>query len=261
MEEYPILLSLSDFNNYKKNGQKITLLEATGHKHWNGSRFEVLTKHIDAEPQNSFRFDVTQYGKTHDDALYPIPDKRDLTKYMKDREITLDSWLVISSTNSIAWATRAWWLFSYNGFKRVSILDPERTLHGNKQPPQTIKTKELTDAIPNKLYEIIDLRHPDEFSGKKFKGQGYPGHIPSSKNLFVRELLNEHGHLKTLTELKQVIPSHLCKGLPIVATCGGGTAATVFDVTLRILGINPPLIYDGSMHAWTASSNREVHIC
>lgn len=87
------------------------------------------------------------------------------------------------------------------------------------------------------------------------------GHIPGSRNLPARALMDATGRLKDRAALAQVVAQAL-PGLlerkaagPVVAYCGGGISAAYLALGLSALGLDDVLIYDGSLQEWSARAD------
>lgn len=104
---------------------------------------------------------------------------------------------------------------------------------------------------------LIDIRLPDEFSGKIFAPEGFQelavraGHIPGAVNIPWKQALNENGTFKSEEELRTL---YAAKGIdgskPIITCCRiGERASYTWFVLSQILGYDVAL-YDGS---WTES--------
>ncbi len=104
---------------------------------------------------------------------------------------------------------------------------------------------------------LIDIRLPDEFSGKIFAPEGFQelavraGHIPGAVNIPWKQALNENGTFKSEQELRTLYAGKGIDGSkPIITYCRiGERASHTWFVLSQILGYDVAL-YDGS---WTES--------
>ena len=107
--------------------------------------------------------------------------------------------------------------------------------------------------------KILDIRSPDEFSGKIIAPQGIQelairaGHIPGSVNVPWARAVNADGTLKAKEELKKLYAEAGVDGSkPIITTCRiGERSSHTWFVLARVLGYDAKN-YDGS---WTEYGN------
>ncbi|MFJ8492701.1 sulfurtransferase [Streptomyces sp. NPDC094038] len=78
------------------------------------------------------------------------------------------------------------------------------------------------------------------------------GHIPASRSLPGRELLDSEGHFLPVPELAARIDAVLgSSDPPVVLYCGGGVSAAVVALALTLLGRDDVSVYDGSLEEWS----------
>jgi thiosulfate/3-mercaptopyruvate sulfurtransferase len=113
---------------------------------------------------------------------------------------------------------------------------------------------------------LVDVRSPDEYSGKLLHMAGYPqegalrgGHIPGAHNVpWARAVNTEDGTFKTADELRAIYEGE--KGLKpddnIVAYCRiGERSSHTWFVLTYLLGYKNVRNYDGSWTEWGNSVN------
>ncbi|MEH3131982.1 MAG: rhodanese-like domain-containing protein [Mycolicibacterium neoaurum] len=107
---------------------------------------------------------------------------------------------------------------------------------------------------------LLDYRTPQEYSGERVSGPTAPidhgaerhGRIPGAKPLFFRELLDEHGRLKSADELRELVGRSV-DGDPrlIVNYCRLSHRSTLGWIALsEVLGLDNVRVYDGSWTEW-----------
>jgi thiosulfate/3-mercaptopyruvate sulfurtransferase len=77
------------------------------------------------------------------------------------------------------------------------------------------------------------------------------GHIPGSKNLHYRTLLNDDNTMKPSDALQAAFDAagaDLQK--PVITTCGSGISAAIISLALARLGHDRNALYDGSWAEW-----------
>lgn len=107
--------------------------------------------------------------------------------------------------------------------------------------------------------KIVDIRSPDEFSGKIIAPAGFQelavraGHIPGSVNVPWAKAVNPDGTIKPVAELKALYAEAGIDGSkPVITSCRiGERSSHTWFVLSRILGY-PVRNYDGS---WTEYGN------
>lgn len=177
----------------------------------------------------------------------------------------------------------AWgaWVFDIYNVPNVKLLDggrkkweAENRILDNKAPQHketafkvTKVNKELrarlTDVVAvaegTKDAKLIDIRSPDEFSGKVIAPQGIQelavraGHVPTAVNVPWGRAVNEDGTFKSVEELKKLYASVGIDGSkPVITYCriGERSSHTWFALS-KLLGYNVAN-YDGS---WTEYGN------
>jgi thiosulfate/3-mercaptopyruvate sulfurtransferase len=118
-------------------------------------------------------------------------------------------------------------------------------------------------AAASKLgdHVIIDARSPERFEGRVEEPRPglRAGHIPGSRNVHYRTLLNEDGTMKDAEGLKAVFEAagvDLSK--PAITSCGSGVTAAILNLALERLGKADHALYDGSWAEWGMYGDLEV---
>lgn len=196
--------------------------------------------------------------------------------------ITPQTTLVFYGDKNNWWAAYALWVFHLFNHKNVKIMDggrikwekEGRTL--SKETP-SVKPSQyraperddtvvrvFRDGVLNHLRtkgKLIDVRSPDEFSGKKLHMEGYPnegalrgGHIPGAKSVpWARAINPEDGTFKTAAELRAIYENEA--GMKpqddIVVYCRiGERSSHTWFVLNYLLGYQHVRNYDGSWTEW-----------
>ncbi|MGB0659249.1 MAG: 3-mercaptopyruvate sulfurtransferase [Mangrovicoccus sp.] len=178
-------------------------------------------------------------------------------------------------------AARVWWLFRLMGKTDVAVLDGgfPKWLAENRPtedlPPivrdrhmtvqrQAHLIKDVTQvASASKLgdYEIIDARAPERFRGDSDEPRPglRAGHIPGSKNVPFRSVLNDDCTMKDPEALRGVFEAagvDLSK--PAITSCGSGVTAAVLSLALERMGKIDHSLYDGSWAEWGMYTDLQV---
>jgi len=180
------------------------------------------------------------------------------------------------------WACYAYWVFQLFGHKNAKVMDGGR-IKWQKE------NKEMTKEVPkysatkynaserddkkirafrdnvlehiNKKLPLVDVRSPDEYSGKRLHMPDYPnegalrgGHIPGAKSIPWAKAINaDDGTFKTAEELKTIYEKEnsLKPDDEIIAYCRiGERSSHSWFVLKNLLGYKNVRNYDGSWTEW-----------
>ena len=223
--------------------------------------------------------------KWHTDLVDPIKrdiaSKENLQKTLQSLGINNDSTIVIYGDNNNWFAAWGAWVFDVYGIKNVKLLDGGRKKwEAEKRPLTPIATStktgniillnannnlraKLSDVVEvaNKKSNIsmVDIRSPDEFSGKIFAPPGFAetairaGHIPGAVNVPWASAVAEDGTFKSKEELKKIYGAvGVDEKKPIITYCRiGERSSHTWFALKKILGYEVRN-YDGS---WTEYGN------
>lgn len=192
-----------------------------------------------------------------------------------------DTTIVLYGDNNNWFAAWGAWILAYYGVDDVKILDGGRKKWeaegrpldtATPTPPAgSFKVKETNPALRARLSDvlavvekqkdaqILDIRSPDEYSGKIFAPPNSQelavraGHVPGAVNVPWSKAVNEDGTFKSKDELKALYASVGVDGSkPVIVYCRiGERSAHSWFVLSRILGYDVKQ-YDGS---WTEYGN------
>jgi thiosulfate/3-mercaptopyruvate sulfurtransferase len=203
-------------------------------------------------------------------------DKAGFEKLMSERGIGNDDTVVLYGGNNNWFAAYAYWYFKLYGHRDVRLLDG-----GRKK--WELESRELVTDVPKRAetsYQasdvdtsiramrdevlaaigtknLIDVRSPDEFSGKLLapahlpqESAQRPGHVPSARNIPWSKAANEDGTFKSDEELRDLYSgAGVDFGRDTIAYCRiGERSAHTWFVMHELLGQDSVKNYDGS---WT----------
>ena len=181
--------------------------------------------------------------------------------------------IVVYDGSGLFSAPRVWWLFKLMGQMDIAVLDggfPKWQAEGHPVedlPPilryrhmmvrrQNQMVKDVTQvSAASKLgeSEIVDARSPGRFYGKDPEPRlGLrAGHIPGSKNVFYKDLLNADDTMKSPDEMRQVfLEAGVDLDKPVITSCGSGVTAAILSLGLTRMGKTDHSLYDGSWTEW-----------
>jgi thiosulfate/3-mercaptopyruvate sulfurtransferase len=226
-------------------------------------------------------FDIDEIADTRSELPHMAPPPEKFISRMRAMGIGDGHQVVIYDGAGMFSAPRVWWTFRLMGKADVAVLDgglPKWRAEGRPLedlPPvlrdrhmtvsrQAHLVKDVTQvAAAAKLrdHEILDARSPGRFRGEEPEPRAglRSGHIPGSKNVHYRMLLNDDGTMKNVAGLRAAFAAagaDLDK--PVIATCGSGVTACIIALALERLGHPNHAVYDGSWAEWGMYSDLKL---
>ena len=180
------------------------------------------------------------------------------------------------------WACYAYWVFQLFGHRNAKVMDGGRikwqkenrefTKEISGYPATEYKALDRDDnkirafrdnvmQHVNKKGLLVDVRSPEEYSGKRLHMPDYPnegalrgGHIPGAKSIPWAKAINpDDGTFKTAEELRAIYEkeNNLKPGDEIIAYCRiGERSSHTWFVLRNLLGYKNVKNYDGSWTEW-----------
>ena len=233
---------------------------------------EYEKKHI---PDARF-FDIDDISDHRSDLPHMVPPVEKFMSKVRKLGVGDGHQVIIYDGLGMFSAARVWWLFKMMGHEDVAVLDgglPKWISDGfpvNDELPVIRDRHMMVDQVPSYLkdvtqvaaasklgdYEIIDARSPGRFRGEENEPREglRKGHIPNSKNVFFKSLLNDDQTFKNKSELKQMFDSAgVDISKPVITSCGSGVTAAVLNLGLELIGKTDHSLYDGSWTEWGMS--------
>ncbi len=234
--------------------------------------------------------DVSAYDKGHirgavkidwkselqDPVRRDFVDKTGFEQLLSRKGIANDDLVVLYGGNNNWFAAYAYWYFKLYGHQKVQLLDggrkkweldsrelvtdvPSRPATNYVAQDQDLAIRafrdEVVDAIGTK--NLIDVRSPDEFSGKLLAPAHLPqeqaqraGHVPTARSIPWSKAANDDGTFKSDEELRELYTEagvDLSKSTIAYCRIGERSSHTWFALH-ELLGLSDVKNYDGS---WT----------
>jgi thiosulfate/3-mercaptopyruvate sulfurtransferase len=219
---------------------------------------------------------VNWTSELQDPVRRDIVNKEQFEQLLSAKGVGTDDTVVLYGGNNNWFAAYAYWQFKLYGHQDVKLLDGGRkkweldgrpltsdvtsrtaTSYTAQEPDNSIRAfrDEVVEAIGGK--NLIDVRSPDEFSGKILapahlpqEQSQRPGHIPSAINIPWSKAANEDGTFKSDDDLKKLYgDAGYDENLSTIAYCRIGERSSHTWVVLHeLLGYGDVKNYDGS---WT----------
>ncbi len=218
-------------------------------------------------------------GDLNDPVVRDYLDKEHFEQLMSRLGIANDTTVVLYGDKNNWWATYALWVFKLFGHEDVRIMNGGRkkwtdegrqlTREVPSYPAAQYRAKDRNDseirAFRDEVRQLlgkvalVDVRSPDEFTGKKLHMPEYPqegalrgGHIPTAQNIPWAQAVKEDATFKSRQELEQLYAG---KGITpdkdVIAYCRiGERSSHTWFVLKYLLGYNNVRNYDGSWTEW-----------
>jgi thiosulfate/3-mercaptopyruvate sulfurtransferase len=220
-------------------------------------------------------------SQLQDQVRRDIPSKEQFEKLCSGAGIRPEDTVVLYGDASNWFAAYAFWLFKMYGHKDVRLMDGGRAKWLNepdKQMTAEVPRPERADyraagadlslrarvgevlevAEKRRQASLVDVRSPDEFSGKAIAPPGMTetaqrgGHVPGAKSIPWGTAVNqETGTFKSADELRAIYFDKMGvdPGKPSIAYCRiGERSSHTWFVLKYLLGVKDVRNYDGS---WT----------
>jgi thiosulfate/3-mercaptopyruvate sulfurtransferase len=196
--------------------------------------------------------------------------------------VTKDTTVVFYGDRNNWWATYAFWVFQLFGHDKAKIMDGGRIKWANEGRPldkatpsypasdyqaaerDDKKIRAYRDQVLKHLEAkkpLVDVRSPDEYSGKKLHMPEYPnegalrgGHIPGAASVPWAKAVNpDDGTFKTAAELSALYENDakIKPGDDVIVYCRiGERSSHTWFVLTHLLGFDKVRNYDGSWTEW-----------
>lgn len=237
--------------------------------------------------------DTTAYDKGHiqnavgwnwqsqlqDNVRRDILTKAQFEDLLSKSGIGNDTTVVLYGDNNNWFAAYALWQLKYYGHKDVRLMNGGRkkwelegrsfttdapkvsaTQYKASNPDDSVRAKRdlIFDVLKNKNAYLVDVRSPDEFSGKVIAPPGMSetaqrgGHIPGAISFPWSKAANEDGTFKSYDDLVSLLGAQGVRpGRDAVAYCRiGERSSHTWFVLKYLLGFDNVRNYDGSWTEW-----------
>ncbi len=226
-------------------------------------------------------FDIDEISDHRSDLPHMAPPVEKFMSRMRAMGIGDGHQVVVYDTMGVVSAPRVWWTFRLMGKTDIAVLDgglPKWQAEGRpvddmapviRDRHMTVSrqadlTKDVTQvAAAAKLgdWQIVDARSKDRFRGEAEEPRPglRSGHIPNSKSVCFRGLLNDDGTMKDEAGLRAAFEAGgVDVTRPVISSCGSGVTAAVLDLALELLGNPRHAVYDGSWAEWGMYNDLKV---
>lgn len=220
-------------------------------------------------------------GDLNDPLVRDYLNKEEFEQLMSRLGIANDTTVVFYGDKNNWWATYAFWVFQLFGHSNAKVMNGGRkkwvdeghplTTDVPQYEPTYYTAKERSDAeirafrdevrqaLKQDNLALVDVRSPDEYSGKKLHMPEYPqegalrgGHIPGAQNIPWATTVREDGTFKPREELEQIYNAKgVTRDKDVIAYCRIGERSSHSWFVLKyLLGYDNVKNYDGSWTEW-----------
>lgn len=203
---------------------------------------------------------------TREEGRHPLPDKKELQQLFERNGLHVNDAIYIYDQGASPYATRAWWLLHYAGFKHAyvvnggyeamkeagfAVTDIIPTFAPTKLDLQwndeiLVKRSDIIRLVEGKAKAtLLDARANIRYRGEVEQLDGVAGHIPTAKN-YDWEQLREGSNLVITSSLLEKVN----KDEEIIVYCGSGVTATPIYSILKQAGYENVKIYMAGYSDW-----------
>jgi thiosulfate/3-mercaptopyruvate sulfurtransferase len=208
-----------------------------------------------------------------------IIDPRSFAELNRAAGIREDDTVVFYGDNNNWFAAWALWQFKYHGHKDARLMDGgrkkwelekrplvtdrpsfQRSNYKIPAPDERFRAyrEEVADTLNTEKVNLVDVRSPDEYSGKIIAPPGMTetaqrgGHIPGARNIPWSKTANEDGTFRSAGDLKKLYSdAGVDLSKPIITYCRiGERSSHTWFVLKYLLGVDNVKNYDGSWTEW-----------
>ncbi len=254
-------------------------------EHLNDSNVRLLEVDVDTQAYDEGHIPgavgLNWETQLQDQLRRDLASKENLERLMGSAGVTPDMTVVVYGDNNNWFAAWALWQLKRHGHKDVRIMNGGRvkwlaegretttekpdiaaSTYTAQDPDDSIRAKrdQVITAVQSGSSRLVDVRSPDEFSGKLLAPPGLEGkegcqrggHIPGAANIPWGKAVNEDGTFKSVDELNELYGSQGIDGSgETIAYCRiGERSSHTWYVLKYLLGHDNVRNYDGSWTEW-----------
>lgn len=207
-----------------------------------------------------------------------IKSPAEMAKELGAKGVSPDKTIVVYDEGSAKYSGRMYWMLKYLGAPNVKMLNgnlkawkaKRKPITGTptKAKPATFTAKtdasqlatmaEVSKAIGNSSYVLVDARTPEEHAGTA-DTELRKGHIPGAVNVNYETVMDGKGVLKSNDALKAMFESKgITSDKTAIVYCETSVRAGVVYLALKGLGYPNVKVYDGAYLEWQATASNKV---
>lgn len=212
------------------------------------------------------------------DGRHPLPTKEELVDLFERSGLKLDDYVMVYGDGGSPFATRAWWVLKYAGFKNAYVvsegfkaieeagipIDTEtpvvtRTSLSPEWNEDMLASREDVEEIVagDSTSRLVDARAKERYRGEHEPLDRVAGHIPTALN-FDWAQLKENGVYEVTNAVKEKLIPMAEKHDSLTVYCGSGVTATPVFAMLMHLGYDNVRLYAGSYSDWVSKEDAPI---
>jgi len=215
---------------------------------------------------------ISEHGGRH-----PLPDMNRFAQIMGSAGISSESKVIVYDDQGGAMASRLWWMLQYAGHTQVFVLDGgyskwkaagypvtdeppavhEAVFVPKLQSSMLVSMEEVKERIGRPGTVLVDSREERRYLGLEEPIDAVAGHIPSAKNYFWKQSLNEQGSWKDAAALREQF-AELQKADEVIVYCGSGVTACPNVLAMKEAGLPNVKLYSGSWSDWISYKDNPI---
>jgi thiosulfate/3-mercaptopyruvate sulfurtransferase len=218
-------------------------------------------------------------SQLQDNVRRDLLSQKQVDELLSKSGITNDTTVVLYGDNNNWFAAYAFWQLKYFGHKYLRLMDGGRkkwelekrplvtevphvqaTNYRSSSPDESLRARRelIFDTLDKKNRYLVDVRSPDEFTGKVIAPPGMTetaqrgGHIPGAASIPWSKAANEDGTFKSYDELAGLYGDQgIRSDKETIAYCRiGERSSHTWFVLKYLLGFEKVRNYDGSWTEW-----------
>jgi thiosulfate/3-mercaptopyruvate sulfurtransferase len=227
-------------------------------------------------------FKIDWHADLNDPLVRDYVSREQFQELLRSKNIDESTTVIFYGDKNNWWAAYAFWVFQLFGFTNAKLLDGGRLKWEQEGRPMTSDVPSVakrSSYVANERNDepirafmpdvrnhvasngrLVDVRSPDEYSGKKLHMPEYPqegamrgGHIPGARSIPWARAANPDGTFKPASELRDIYEQEqkLSSKDDVIAYCRIGERSSHTWFVLRyLLGYDKVRNYDGSWTEW-----------
>jgi thiosulfate/3-mercaptopyruvate sulfurtransferase len=211
---------------------------------------------------------------------HPLPTVPAFAATLGRLGVTNGAQVVAYDQDNGMYASRLWWMLRWVGHDAVAVLDggfaawtgehrpvedgdvaPQPAVFTASPRPGMLVDVATVSAITSSHDALLlDARAPQRFRGETETLDRVAGHIPTARNYFFQQNVNERGFFRSPDDLRASLQQSLgtTPSREVVCYCGSGVTACHNLLALEHAGLTGARLYAGSWSEWCADDRRPV---
>ncbi|HEY7286698.1 MAG TPA: sulfurtransferase [Vicinamibacterales bacterium] len=218
--------------------------------------------------------------KTGTNGRHPLPDIDTFVRTLGRLGVRNGAQVVAYDQDNGMYASRLWWMLRWMGHDAVAVLDGGFAAwigeHRPTERGEAAATPAAFTAAPRAAMLVdlagvsgitqtgsallLDARAPQRYRGETESLDRVAGHIPTAKNYFFQQNIDNRGVFKSPADLRSQLTAAIGSSPAenVVCYCGSGVTACHNLLAMEHAGLTGARLYPGSWSEWCASESRPV---